>query len=464
VTTTEFLDDARSAAKDIGMPGIRMVALPASTYYRARGSLKEVRPVAAAAIDALINGLTRPLTAEEASPKSLPKEVLARTIKVSGVDYTEAAEKVNQIFLENRWADGLPVVPPTERAVQSMLKGTTRFPAEVLGLVSPKNGTATIEKIAINAVMAGAKPEFLPVILAAMEGFLDPNYDLTHVQASTGSFVPAVIVTGPIAKELNFNSGIGLLGHGFRANSTIGRALRLSLLNLGQTWPAVNDMALVGRIAAYTFYTFAENQALSPWEPEHVAEGLNPEDSAVTVSTVGGQVTSLGGGAVEPWSAQGILDRIISNISRVSTSAGGVYAMKYIVVLHPDCATELAGMGYSRKSLREWIYENSRVPFSKLNPAAVKIVQRMIADGQFRPDHVDVFKDSLKEGGRIPVVQGPEDIHIFVSGGSPGYSLLMSYGGPNWAHQIRKIRGATLTKAGQSPSAGAVSTAREAKN
>ena len=179
-----------------------------------------------------------------------------------------------------------------------MLTGTSRSPNEVMGTVAPKNGTATIEKIAINAVMAGAKPEYLPVIIAAMEGLLDKEYDLLHPQTSTGHFNFVVMFSGPIAKEIDMNSWIGFLGHGWRANNTIGRAVRLSLLNLGHMWPAVNDMALVGRPSSHTLYTFAENEEYSPWEPYHVSQGYKPEDSCVTVSTVGGYgkwaVTTLG--------------------------------------------------------------------------------------------------------------------------------------------------------------------------
>ncbi len=427
---------------------MRAVALPASTYYRGRGSLEDVRPVAAAALDEIIDELTRPLSPEEANPKPEEVEALVKTVKVTGEDFAAASEKVNQLFLENRWADGLPILPPTEKAVQLMLKGTSRSPDEVIGLVKPKNGTATIEKIATNAVMAGAKPEYLPVIIAAMEGFTDENYDLTHVQASTGSFIPAIIVSGPIAKELNFNSGIGLLGHGWRSNSTVGRTLRLCLLNLGQTWPAVNDMALIGRLSSYTFFTFAENIDGSPWEPYHVSLGYKPEESTVTVSTVAGQVNMLGGGAVAPWTAQEILNNIVSNISTIGTYLGGVYAANRIVVLHPDCAIELADMGYTRKSLQEYLYEQARIPYSKLNPNTIKEVTRMIDDGLIRPDRALIFRESLKRGGRVPVTQSPDDIHILVAGGSPGYSFLIGYSGPNWAHQTSKITGATLTESG----------------
>ena len=428
---------------------MRAIGLPAKTYYRARGNMKEVRPVVAAALSEITSALTSPLTSDEANPKPEPTEAVEAKIKVTGGDYADAAERMNQLFLRNHWADGLPILPPTEKAVASMLKGTSRSPREVIGLVAPKNGQATIEKIAVNAVMAGAKPEYLPVIIAAMEGFTDKNYDLTHVQASSGSFIPAVIVSGPIAKELNFNSGMGLLGHGWRANSTVGRALRLCLLNLGQTWPAVNDMALIGRLSAYTFFTFAENAAASPWEPYHVSEGFKPDDSTVTVSTVVGGVTTLGGGAVAPWTAQEILNNVVSQISGIGTYLGGVYAANRIVVFHPDCAAELAKMGYSRKSLQEYLYEQSRVPYSRLSANTVKEIKRMISDGQIRPDRVSVFQEALKDGGKVPSLQRPEDIHILVAGGSPGYSFLLGYSGPNWAHQTRKIQGATLTKSGR---------------
>jgi len=191
LTTTEFLDDAKSAAKDRGMPGLRMVALPANTYYRARASKEELLPIATKAFPAIVDDLVRPLTADEAHPRQAQKQSEAANIKVTGKDYPDAYRKVNDLFLDNHWSDGLPIVPPTAKLVNTMLAATSRSAQEVLGQAAPKQGTATVEKIAINAVMAGAKPEYFPVILAAMDGFLDKHYDLTHVQASTGSLLPS---------------------------------------------------------------------------------------------------------------------------------------------------------------------------------------------------------------------------------------------------------------------------------
>jgi hypothetical protein len=435
------------------MPSIRMIALPADTYYRARGTHEELQPIANAVFDQMIDDLLRPLTAEEAKPTQIQKQKENTNISVTGSDYQDAFQKVNDLFLDSHWADGLPIVPPTPALVKAMLAATTRSPDEILGQAAPKNGTATVEKIAVNAVMAGAKPDYFPVILAAMDGFLDKHYDLTHMQASTGSFTPVVIVNGPLAKELDFNSGIGMLGHGWRANSTVGRALRLSLLNIGQTWPAVNDMALTGRLSAFTFFTFAEDEAKSPWEPYSVSLGFKPEDSTVTVATSGTPIV-LGGGAVAPWTAQGILDTVVA---RSASPFLWVHSQTFVLVLHPDCAYELGKMGYTRKSLQEYLYERTKIPFEKMTSAttgfghdsAIKEIQASIDDGRIRPDRAQIFRDALKPGGKVPIVQSPDDFHIFVAGGSPGYSLLFSYPGPNWANETKKVNGATLTQAGK---------------
>ncbi len=452
-TTTEFLDDAKSAATDRGMPGIRALALPADKYYVARSNKQEVQQIVEQFFDKMVDDLTRPLTAAEAHPSQAQKMLETANIEVTGKDFPDASGKVNDLFLDNRWSDGLPIVPPTPELVKAMEAGTKRSPKDVLGQVAPKNGTATVEKIAVNAVMAGAKPEYFPVILGAMEGFLDKHYDLTHVMASTGSFTPVVIVDGPIAKELNFNSGIGMLGIGWQANSTVGRALQLTLLNLGQTWPQVNFMGLTGRLEGYTFYTFAEDTAKSPWEPYNVSQGFQAGDNTVTVSSAGNP-SVFGGGAVAPWTAQGVIDQIVAQIQ--TRGVGWPHAQKHVVVLHPDCAVELANHGYTRKSLQEYLYEHTRVPYEKL-PKAVSFgtgseedfIRASVADGRIRPDRAQIFLDNLKPGGRLPVVQSPDDFHIVVAGGSPGYDLLFTYPGTNWAHETKKITGATLTQAGR---------------
>jgi hypothetical protein len=457
VCTDNFIHDAKSAAGDVGMPRARMVTVRAKDYYRLRGTDDGVKPVAEAVVDQLIDGLKRPLTSEEADTAAR-KEPLD-PVSITAETYEQAAQKFNQVYLDNHWGDGLPLVPPTSEAVQAMLKGTSRSSGEVIGTIAPKNGIATIEKIAINSVMAGAKPEYLPVIIAAMEGISDPNYDDLHMMTSTGSFNLAIMVTGPIAKEINMNSGIGFLGYGWQANSTIGRAVRLCLINMGRVWPGENDMALVGR-PSQQFYVFAENQEFSPWPPFHTTQGFKAEDSCVTISSVMSAPSNiLGGGAVATWTPQEILDNAVRMM--LNGRPGMAYwkrhsaipgPMKYILFFEPALAMELDRLGRTRASLQKELYERATIPFEQLTPEEIASIQPRIDSGEIPADRVRVFKDALKPGGKLPMLDRPEDIRIVVTGGIPGYSFSMYY----WreglyaptSDQTKLIRGATLTKAG----------------
>lgn len=432
------------------MPVIRIITVPSEVYYKARVSVEEMRPIAAGTIDAIITALTRPLTQEEVKPKPIAQEITKGTVKISAKSYTAAFEKLTQMFFENRWSDGLPIVPPTKEAVKWMLTGTSRSPSEVLGKVAIKNGTATIEKIAINSVMAGAKPEYLPIIIAAMEALLDKNYDLNHMQASTGSNTPVIIVSGPIAKELNINSGIGYLGHGWRSNNTIGRAVRMCLINLGHVWPQVNDMGLTGREAVFGNYTFAENEDDSPWKPYHVERGFKTEDSTVTVSSMMWHLRQGPGGAVTvhtPKEALQTLTKIFVDMGYPTTPAKTwIWSKNYIVAMDPGLARNLSKLGYTKADIKQWLYENARNRYADFSEREKRALKLAIADGHI-PPHV-VSNEQLKEGGMIPVVSGPDFIHIVVVGGMPGYTGVWCYPGPVYGHQTKLIRGATLTKAG----------------
>jgi hypothetical protein len=469
IVADNFAHDAELASQDNGMPTLRTVTVPGEEFFQKRISKDQIAPLAANAASILADGLTRPLSQNEMNPKQKKTDV-DKPITITAENYEAALEKFNELFLANHWGSGLPLVPPTAERVKWMLSGTSRSPDEVVGIVAPKNGKATVRKIAINAVMAGAKPEYLPVIIAAIEGFIAKSFDLVHVLTSSGSFFPAVIVHGPIAKEIGMNSGTGLLGHGFRANNTIGHAIRLSLLNIGHVWPGENDMALIGRPASHTFFTFAENEQLSPWEPYHVSIGLKKEESAVTVSTVGGYTATTGmvvygGGAVATWSVDTILEAIIKDISRdrrifASFKRGQAippaHPAKHILVLAPEFARELNRRGYSRASLQKYIYEKTSVPFEELSPQEVKGVKDRIEGTKARDilhydlipaDRIPVFEEALKPGGKVPVVIAPRDITILVSGGIPAYTWGMSYF--RVSQESMPVKGAKLTKGGR---------------
>lgn len=183
---------------------------------------------------------------------------------------------------ERGWSDGLPVVPPTDQRILRMLSGTTRRPDEVIGDVPPNLSPITVEKVAINAVMAGCRPEYLPVVLAALEAALVPEFTMHGLLCTTCFSGPIIVVNGPIAREIGMNSGINCLGQGNRANATIGRALQLIIRNVGGGRPGELDRAVLGGPGKYTF-CFAEDESDPTWTPLSVARGIAPGRNAVTL-------------------------------------------------------------------------------------------------------------------------------------------------------------------------------------
>jgi len=198
------------------------------------------------------------------------------------INASDSLEEINDLYYERSWADGLPIIPPTEERVMAMLAGTTQKPQNVVAEIPPQWGEATVEKVAINAVMAGCLPEYMPVILAAVEAMVEKQLNLYALQATTHPSAPLVIVNGPIRKELGLNSGYNVFGQGNRANATIGRAIRLILVNIGGAVPSKLDRATHGQPSKYSF-CIAENEEVNPWEPLHVERGFDPSVSTVTI-------------------------------------------------------------------------------------------------------------------------------------------------------------------------------------
>jgi hypothetical protein len=465
-----FADDAKSAAEDNGMPTVRRREISSAEFYKLRGDVNTVRPLAEGIFDALTKALITPLTPEEASPEQDKKggDNVPAEITVKAESYRVALEDFNQMYLDNRWGDGLPLIPPTPDAVKWMLSGTNRNPYEVLGTINPKHGIATIEKIAINAVMAGAKPQYLPVIIAAMEALADETFDDLHILTSAGSFNLLVVVSGTIAEEIGMEAGIGFMGHGWRANNTIGRAIRLSTLNIGHTWPGINDMGLTGRISPHTFFTFSENSELSPWQPYHASRGFRADDSCVTVAPIhtDSPMAHFYGGLIMTWTAPGVLDRMVEDLVRSNrrglfmwgTKGMGKYpgsgggAMNHMIILFPELASEFKKMGYDQKSLQDEIYKRTSIPYDELNHAEIKAIQTAIELGVVPANRKAVFEAALKPGAKVPVLMSPENLHLFVAGGVPGCAFSFNYYRvPPYnqtALMTRLITGATLTKAG----------------
>jgi len=259
-----------------------------------------------------------------------------------------------EFFFDKQWSDGLPVVPPTEERLAAMLAATGRDPDESIGLVPPLMAPATVRAIAVHAVMAGCKPDYLPVVIGAMECLLEERFNLLLLQATTSAGAPFILVNGPYANEIGLHGGIGCFGPGFRANATIGRALRLMMMNLGGGIPGITALSGFGGPWRYT-YCVAENEAESPWPSYASARGFGPADNVVTAIPLEGPVLVWDDASEQP-------ERLVVAIADMMSAIGGgnIYRQADMaVVLSPQHADIFARAGLSRDAVHRLLVERA---------------------------------------------------------------------------------------------------------
>lgn len=322
-----------------------------------------------------------------------------------------------QYCYDRGWTDGLPVVPPTEERVAAMLGGTGLPRDLAIAKIPPAWAEATVEKIAINSVMAGCEPSYLPVAIAAVRAMTNPVLNLNGMQCSTHLSTPLVVVNGPIRTALGMNSGSNVFGQGNRANATIGRAVKLILTNIGRAIPGVTDKATLGHPGKYT-YCIAENEEQSPWDPLHVERGLKRDQSAVTVfgceapHNVNNQASR---------NAFDLCHTIADTMATLGTNM--FYAQgEVMVVLCPSHAETIAADGWSKLHVKEYLYEKARKPLRlvKLGGLYGREVAR-----NFWPRWVN----RTDEDEMVPLVRRPSEITLVVAGGPGRHSAFL----PGWA-------------------------------
>jgi len=328
------------------------------------------------------------------------------------IELEDSLEAVNAYFLERRWSDGLPIVPPTPERVAAMLRGIRGEPDEVIGRVPPAWHEATLEKLAINAVMAGGLPEYFPVIVAAVEAMLDPAFNLYGVQATTHPVAPLLIVNGSIAQAIGMNAGAGVFGPGSRPNATIGRAIRLILMNLGGAWPGAGDMATQGQPSKYT-YCIAENEAESPWAPLHVERGLGPAESAVTL--FGGENPHNVNDHVSR-TASGILTVIADTMATLGSNVKWYFDQSQVLVaLGPEHAATIARSGLAKADVKAFLWEHARLPFGRLKLGGMWGIH----------DWPEWMNATADDEALLPIVPGPDAILVIVAGGPGKHSSVI---------------------------------------
>ncbi|MBC8445835.1 MAG: hypothetical protein H8D74_01410 [Chloroflexi bacterium] len=294
-------------------------------------------------------------TMEEAGITKPPLAGQSTASRVEMILAKDPFAEANELFYRRGWTDGLPIIPPTDVKIAEMLEGTDLPPNQVVATLDPMGGQATVEKIAVNAVMAGCRPEYMPVLIAAVEAIADPVFDLVGVGTTTNPDATMLIVNGPIAKQLDINSGANALGRGWQANATIGRALHLIEQNIGGSWPGVSDVSSLGQPGDYSMM-LAENEAANPWQPLHVERGFAKDQNVVTVVSAEGMQRVLDIGV----NGEGFLGRVADYVSgREGTHKN------MLLVLTPFTAQKLVTEGWNKESVRQFINDNTRIPFSK---------------------------------------------------------------------------------------------------
>lgn len=431
IAARSFARAWQSCVDGWGQPGTAFVTIPHATTGQ---QADFIRKMVDEQIDGIIQGLTTIPAAPKTSGEMQNRGQTTEIFTVEMDDTPEGLDAVNRFLAERDWSDGIPVLPPTPVAVERMLKATRRQPQDVLMVMEPGFGLATVEKIAINAVMAGCRPEQFPVLLAAIDCLAQPQMNHRDMQVSGHSEAPIILVNGPIAQKAGLNFGTTAMGPGVvnSANTAIGRALRLCLINIGYCKAGSGDPNFVGLPTKFGM-CIAENEEVSPWQPYHMDQGFQREESAVTVVTVTGPTTIIDSSSRSP---EDTLDNIASMMFYRNAGAGGwlrgwqsaqvghtnqrvPYQGPYHpIILSPSRAAIMAEAGMSKQDAQEWLHQHSRVSLKSL--LAARDVPRDAA-GKWL-NHPELQHLENDPNATVPALESPEQYLLFVTGGTTHYA------------------------------------------
>jgi hypothetical protein len=431
IVARSFIKAWQSCVDGWGQPNTAFVTIPHATTGQQAGFICNMVDEQ---IDAIVRGLTTSPNAGGIARDTLNGGKTTEIFTVEMDETPAGLNAVNRFLAERDWSDGIPVIPPTPAAVEQMLKGTKRQPQDVLMVMEPGFGLATVEKIAINAVMAGCRPEHLPVLLAAIDCLAQPEMNHRDMQVSGHTEAPIILVNGPIAETAGINSGTTAMGPGVinSANTAIGRALRLCLINIGYCKAGAGDPNYIGLPTKFGM-CIAENEAASPWPPYHVDRGFKRHESAVTVVTVTGPTTIIDSGSK---THEDTLDNIASMMFYRNAGAGGwlrgwqsaqvghtnkrvSYPSPYHpIILSPSRAVIMAEAGMSKQDAQAWLHRHCRISLQSVlgrRGMPVDDCGKWLTHPELQ--HLENDPEAT-----IPALESPEQYLLFVSGGSTHYA------------------------------------------
>ncbi len=391
------------------MPNIPLAMVPGHIGTKNKDELR--RDVIETTARHVIDNLT-----VQPAPKGRGGEPGARDIVFKG-----GFNALNKFFYDNEWSDGLPIVPPTHEAVSEFLQFTDRDPNEVLGVILPDSRAATIWSIAVNGVMAGCKPEYMPVLIAAVEGMCDPKYGVEH-SGNTPGGENLIIINGPIIQQLGFNYTQGALRDGFMPNTTIGRFWRLYLRNVAGFLPHKTDKATYGNTWRVVLAENDEVLQKIGWTNTAEEMGYAAGDNVVTVAryTGGGSFSSVSGSTPEellPYVADSVLKYHMWQLTFTTSHGNGM--LRPLVVLSPILVETIAKAGWSKADVKQYLFDHARLPAWEFerqlrvwNIRGVWDLKDDVRNGRIPK----VFYESDDENRLVPIVWKPEDFMIAVTG------------------------------------------------
>jgi hypothetical protein len=426
VTLTGFTRVAHQAAKAMGLPDLRIAEYPGAVGVHPENLVR--KNVEEVLFDRIIQGLTG-TSADD------PESVVVAGRQGDEIVFRGDADAVQEFFRSQQWTDGLPIIPPTPERVEAFLKHTSRDPDRTVAILPQANLAATPRNIAANAIMAGCRPEHMPILIAAVEAIGDEHYNLNNI-GTTWGVVPFILVNGPIVKQLGLEYGGQLISKG--QNPALGRALGLIVKNVAGYQPGENYMATFGYPLCFAL---AENEAENPWQPYHVEQGFDPNDSTVTAGA-----TITWGWPPSPYettdktAAQSALEFLRVDITkkpclpRLAERGTNGFRNMITLLLAPPVARTLAAAGYSKQDIKQYLYDNAKVPVGEIgwgltygHPEAFTI-SRYVELGIYPPEFL-VDPHEL-----VRVLPSPDVLHIVVCG-DPDRNRIMTL----WSGYVQAV-------------------------
>jgi hypothetical protein len=406
-----FMTQAATTSVGLGLPNLCCAMVPGHIDVQAKDELRQ--NLLSVTLDAVVAGLTHQPEAAVAEPAIAPGAIVFRG----------SLDEVNAHFYEQEWSDGLPIVPPTLARIEEFLRFTDRKPGEVLGILLPDSRAATVWSIAVNGVMAGCRPEYMPILVALIQAMADPEYGVEHSSNTPGAET-LIMLNGPIIKQLGFNFLQGAMRDGFHANTSIGRFWRLYLRNIAGFLLHKTDKGTFGNTWRVVV---AENEDVLDeigWPSNAVDMGFTAGDNVVTIGryTGGNLFAGVGGTTPEemlPYIADAVLRQISWHVIFTIGMANGM--LRPLLLLTPILARQIARAGWSKRDVNRYLFEHARMPAWQFD--------RYLNFGDWtKPgpwnieDHVRlrkapaVFQDSADPNRLVPIVFDPEDFMILVTG------------------------------------------------